>query len=433
MYAISKEKVREHMKNSGIKTQKELAEKMNITKNQLSMVLSPKYSPIKSNASLLCETLGVPFDEITEVEQMQLELDDESTFDRFVEVRDVKPVKTFNGIELFAGAGGLALGLEQAGFETLGAVEIDKYACKTLRKNRPNWNVLEGDIVEIAEQGIKNFIDTSKEVDFVSGGYPCQAFSYAGQKKGLKDTRGTLFHPFAKIIEDLQPKMFLAENVRGLVNHDGGKTLETMLNAFSEIGYKVDWEVLRALDYDVAQKRERIVIVGIRKDLAEEYDVTYQFPKPFGYELTLKEILKDVPESEGAKYPESKRKVLEKVPAGGYWRDLPEDIAKDYMGKSYYSGGGRTGMARRLSWDEPSLTLTCSPAQKQTERCHPDETRPFNVREYARIQSFPDDWEFEGSMNNAYKQIGNAVPVNMAKAIGLSIINTLNQIEEKAK
>ena len=185
--------------------------------------------------------------------------------------------------------------------------------------------------------------------------------------------------------------MFLAENVRGLVNHDGGKTLETMLNAFSEIGYKVDWEVLRALDYNVAQKRERIVIVGIRKDLVEKYSVSYQFPKPYGYELKLKDILKDVPESEGAKYPESKRRVLEKVPAGGYWRDLPDEIAKDYMGKSYYSGGGRTGMARRLSWDEPSLTLTCSPAQKQTERCHPDETRPFTVREYARIQSFPDD------------------------------------------
>ncbi len=170
--------------------------------------------------------------------------------------------------------------------------------------------------------------------------------------------------------------------------------------------------------------------MGIREDLAEKYNIFYQFPKPYGYELTLGDILKDVPESEGAKYPESKRKVLEKVPAGGYWRDLPDDIAKEYMGKSYYSGGGRTGMARRLSWDEPSLTLTCSPAQKQTERCHPEETRPFTVREYARIQSFPDDWKFEGSMNNVYKQIGNAVPVNMAKALGLSVIHTLNQIEK---
>ncbi|MDD2481614.1 MAG: DNA cytosine methyltransferase, partial [Lutispora sp.] len=131
--------------------------------------------------------------------------------------------------------------------------------------------------------------------------------------------------------------------------------------------------------------------------------------------------------SSGEQYPEKKKKVLELVPPGGYWRDLPDDIAKDYMGKSYYSGGGRTGMARRISWDEPCLTLTCSPAQKQTERCHPDEVRPFTIREYARIQSFPDDWEFYGSNSQQYKQIGNAVPVEMAKAIGLSIISVLNK------
>lgn len=117
------------------------------------------------------------------------------------------------------------------------------------------------------------------------------------------------------------------------------------------------------------------------------------------------------------------------VPPGGYWRDLPEDVAKDYMGKSYYSSGGRTGMARRISWEEPCLTLTCSPAQKQTERCHPEETRPFTIREYARIQSFPDKWEFYGSITKQYQQIGNAVPVELAKAIGLSLVNILNNIE----
>ena len=118
------------------------------------------------------------------------------------------------------------------------------------------------------------------------------------------------------------------------------------------------------------------------------------------------------------------------VPPGGYWRDLPDDVAREYMGKSYFSGGGRTGMARRISWDEPCLTLTCSPAQKQTERCHPDETRPFTVREYARIQSFPDEWQFSGAISQQYKQIGNAVPVEMAKAIGLSIVDILNKVEE---
>ncbi|MDH5796361.1 MAG: DNA cytosine methyltransferase [Anaplasmataceae bacterium] len=116
------------------------------------------------------------------------------------------------------------------------------------------------------------------------------------------------------------------------------------------------------------------------------------------------------------------------MPAGGYWKDLPINLQKEYMQKSYYLSGGKTGIARRISWNEPSLTLTCSPSQKQTERCHPDETRPFTIREYARIQTFPDDWEFYGSISSQYKQIGNAVPVNLSTAIGGSLKNTLNKL-----
>ena len=142
----------------------------------------------------------------------------------------------------------------------------------------------------------------------------------------------------------------------------------------------------------------------------------------------------DVPESIGQKYPKRKAEILSKVPQGGDWRDLPEDLQKEYMKGSFYLGGGKTGMARRLSLNEPSLTLTCAPAQKQTERCHPLETRPLTVREYARIQTFPDSWVFSGSESSQYKQIGNAVPVNLAKAIGHSLIQLLNDIstiEEK--
>jgi len=134
-----------------------------------------------------------------------------------------------------------------------------------------------------------------------------------------------------------------------------------------------------------------------------------------------------VPPSEGSLYPKSKKDVLDLVPPKGYWRDLPLDIQKSFMGQSFYLGGGKTGMARRIGWDEPCLTLTCSPAQKQTERCHPEETRPFTVREYARIQTFPDDWKFVGSIAQQYKQIGNAVPVNLGKEVGYSIIKFLNQ------
>ena len=432
------------MNKNGIDTQKELAEQIGISKNQLSMLLSVNFNPIKSNVLKLCEVLDVNIEEILEPEQLEFsfevigtvgkEKEDDEIYvhdyqgQDFVEVRGIKALKNYSCVELFAGAGGLALGLEDAGFNSKGLVELDKYACQTLRKNRPNWNVIEKDIIQVVDEGIRNYVDIPVgELDLLSGGYPCQAFSYAGKKMGLSDARGTMFYYYSQALQQLMPKMFLAENVRGLVNHEGGKTLSLMLKVFSDIGYTVKWHVLRALDYDVAQKRERIAIVGIRNDLVEKYNLSYSFPKPYGYELTLRDVLKDVPESDGDKYPESKRKVLELVPPGGYWRDLPEDIAKAFMGKSYYSGGGRTGMARRMSWDEPSLTLTCSPAQKQTERCHPDETRPFTVREYARIQRFPDTWQFDCSTPNAYKQIGNAVPVNLAKAVGLSIINVLNQ------
>ena len=117
---------------------------------------------------------------------------------------------------------------------------------------------------------------------------------------------------------------------------------------------------------------------------------------------------------------------MKQVPQGGCWKDLPLEIQKEYMGKSFHLSGGKTGMARRLAWDEPSLTLTCAPAQKQTERCHPEETRPLNIREYARIQTFPDDWEFKGSISSQYKQIGNAVPVNLGYHIGRCLIAMLD-------
>jgi len=342
---------------------------------------------------------------------------------------NAKPLRPYKLIELFAGTGGLAIGMEKAGFESVLLNEIDKHACNTLRKNRPDWNVVEGDISKI------DFSEYHNEVDIVSGGFPCQAFSYAGNKLGFEDARGTLFFEFARTVKETNPKVILCENVRGLLKHDEGKTLEAIKSVIDELGYElVDPRVLRAMFYQVPQKRERLLLVGIRKDLASK--VEFKWPSPYKRIMNLKDALKkgelfncDVPESEGQKYPEKKKKVLSLIPQGGYWRDLPERLQKEYMMKSYYLGGGKTGMARRLSWDEPSLTLTCSPAQKQTERCHPEETRPLTVREYARIQTFPDDWVFSGPITSQYKQIGNAVPVNLAHAVGRSLVRLLNDIE----
>jgi len=349
----------------------------------------------------------------------QLSIDYEDTIDN-----SVIPIQQFKVLELFAGAGGLAVGLEKAGIKCVALNEIDKWACQTLRENRPNWNVLEGDIKSF------DFTRYNNNVDIVTGGFPCQAFSYAGKKLGLKDARGTLFYEFARVVKEVNPLICIGENVKGLLSHEKGKTIEGMISILDEIGYNVvPVQVLKAINYKVPQKRERVILVGVRKDL----DLKYKYPTPHNKIYNLIDALKkgelydsSVPKSGGAKYPKYKKEVLDLVPQKGYWRNLPLDIQKEYMGKSFYLSGGKTGIARRIGWDEPSLTLTCSPAQKQTERCHPEETRPFTVREYARIQTFPDDWKFAGSVSQQYKQIGNAVPCNLGQEIGYSIIKFLN-------
>ncbi len=346
---------------------------------------------------------------------------------------EVVPKRNFTSIELFAGAGGLALGFEKAGFHHVMLNELNREACETLRSNRPNWNVLEADIHNV------DFSKWHNQIDLLTGGFPCQAFSYAGNKGGFEDTRGTLFFEVARAVKEINPKVFVCENVKGLVSHDKGRTLTIIRNVIADLGYTlVEPRVLEAIRYQVPQKRERIVLVAIRNDIAPK--VTFHWPAPYYRLMTLNDAFKkgelyptDVPKSIGAKYPEKKERVLRLVPQGGDWRNLPDDIAKKYMGGSYLLGGGKTGMARRLAMDEPSLTLTCSPAQKQTERCHPIETRPLTVREYARIQTFPDDWNFMGSMSAQYKQIGNAVPVNLAWALARSVMRLFNDIESEER
>lgn len=343
----------------------------------------------------------------------------------------VTPNREFSSIELFAGGGGLALGMHKAGFKHLMLNEFDKDACATLSTNMPQWNVVQGDVHDI------DFSPYYGEVDFLSGGFPCQAFSYAGKRLGFEETRGTLFFELARAVKEIQPKVFMAENVKGLLEHDNGRTIKTIKSVIEEIGYTlIEPRVLRAIMYNVPQKRERLFLIAIRNDIAPY--VSFQWPSVCGDFRTLRDVFfagslynTDVPISEGQKYPKSKEEVMRLVPEGGDWRNLPENVAEAYMKGSYRLGGGKTGMARRLAMDEASLTLTCAPAQKQTERCHPIETRPLTIREYARIQTFPDNWDFCGSLSAKYKQIGNAVPVNLAWAIGRSLIRLFNEIDTK--
>ena len=344
-----------------------------------------------------------------------------------IELKEKTKEEQFKSIELFAGAGGLALGIEHAGFNTIGLIEFNKDAADTLKCNRPNWKVVYDDIANISCLDLEEYFSVKKgELDLLSGGAPCQSFSYAGKRLGLEDARGTLFYHYAIFLDKLQPKMFLFENVRGLLTHDKGQTYKTILEIFEKEGYTIQKRILNAWDYGVAQKRERLITIGIRNDLVNT--IRFEFPVPHKYKPVLKDILLDCPKSAGTLYSEYKRKIFELVPPGGYWRDIPEDIAKEYMKSCWFMEGGRTGILRRLSLDEPSLTVLTSPSQKQTDRCHPLEPRPFTVRENARCQSFPDDWQFCGSVGQQYKQVGNAVPVNLAYEIGTKIKEGLENL-----
>ena len=366
--------------------------------------------------------------DLLQFEQMGFDLGDmpkEAVEPRFEADHEVVPKQKYTVMELFAGAGGLALGLEKAGLQCAALSEINKDACNTLRTNRPHWNVLEGDVRQL------DFAPYAGKIDVLTGGFPCQAFSFAGKQLGFEDARGTLFYEFARAVKETQPLICVGENVRGLLAHDNGKTLQGMVDVLDELGYDVvPPRVLKAIHYAVPQKRERLIIVGLRRSAG----LKFHWPEAADRIYTLKDALKagdlfdtDVPKSAGQSYPPAKKAIMDLIPPGGYWRDLPVELQKAYMKGSFHLGGGKTGMARRISWDEPSLTLTCAPAQKQTERCHPAETRPFTVREYARIQTFPDAWQFAGSATAQYAQIGNAVPVNLGYALGIELVRSLNE------
>jgi len=316
-------------------------------------------------------------------------------------------------IEVCSGCGGLSSGFIRAGFKPILLNEIIKSFCETLRVNHPGVLIQNSSMTELDLTSYKG------KVDVLQGGVPCQAFSQAGERRGLEDPRGKLIVHFNKLILDCEPKVFVVENVKGLTTHNKGETLKSILEMFTNNGlYKVQVKLLNAKDYDVPQKRERIFIVGVRRDIVKEFS----YPMKSATPVLLKDVLMNVPASPGMSYSQKKIDVMVQVPQGGCWINLPEDVQKSYMGeKGLAAGGGKRGIARRLAMNEQCLTLTTSPCQKQTERCHPIETRPLTVREYARIQTFPDSYVFTGSVGNQYKQIGNAVPVNLAYAMAKQI------------
>lgn len=322
----------------------------------------------------------------------------------------------FTFIEVCAGTGGLSSGLIEAGLYPLLLNDNNKDCCETLKKNHIGVNVICSSMDQL---DLTSYIGN---VDLLTGGVPCQSYSQAGLRKGLDDPRGTLIYSFAKIINTINPKIFMIENVKGIITHDNGKTIEKILKIINEKNlYNVEYKILNSVDYNVPQKRERVFIIGLLK----ESKLKFNYPPKSDKINLLKNVLNDVPISIGAKYNQNKIDLFKLIPQGGCWINLPKDKQQTYLGKSFFSGGGKRGILYRLSMEKPSLTLLCTPTQKQTERCHPLEERPLNIREYARIQTFNDNYIFCGSMASQYKQIGNAVPVYLAKQMGNSIVDAL--------
>lgn len=325
--------------------------------------------------------------------------------------------KMYTFIEVCAGGGGLSAGLIKAGFTPVLLNDNNSDCCKTLKHNHPEANVVCGSMDKIDYSSYVN------KVDLLTGGVPCQSFSQAGLRKGLDDPRGDLMLKFIEILNLIKPKLFMIENVKGLLTHDDGKTIERIIEMLNKNeAYDITFKCLDASKYDVPQKRERVFIVGVLKTIITK---KFEFPSESSTKKVLKDVLYDVPVSNGAKYNEEKIKLFKMIPQGGCWINLPENLQKDYLGNSYNSGGGKRGILYRLSMEKPSLTLLCTPSQKQTERCHPLEERPLTIREYARIQTFDDSYEFIGSLSSQYKQIGNAVPVELAKYMGGALLKLL--------
>lgn len=348
-------------------------------------------------------------------------------------------------ISLFSGAMGLDIGLMSVGLNVKVGQDFDSACIATMRAN--GHNVLSGDIRNINPQDLLDISCLNQgEPLLVCGGPPCQPFSTAGKRLGINDPRGSLFMDFIRMIDYIKPRFFIMENVKGIMSaplisepisdqdtkistqkEKGGSVLDVVLDEFSKLGYKTIYGILDAVNYGVPQFRERFVLIGSRdhEDIFLPMPTHFQRHQALEYQWqTLKTAIEDLENTTGecARFSNDRLEFLKIVPEGGNWRDLPVDLIPIAMGGAYESGGGKVGFFRRLSYIQPCPTLVTSPVQKASMLCHPKKDRPLSIREYARIQQFPDDWVFTGTMAAKYRQIGNAVPIGLAMALGKSII-----------
>lgn len=321
-------------------------------------------------------------------------------------------------ISLFSGCGGLDLGFEKAGFEIPIANEFDKTIWETFKVNHPYTHLIKEDIRNIKET------DFSDKIDGIIGGPPCQSWSEAGALRGINDERGQLFFDYIRILRNKRPKFFLAENVSGMLANRHSKAVQNIISMFEECGYKVSATLVNAKDYGVAQERKRVFYIGFRKDLGINFMFPHGSTENDENKITLRDIIWDLQETA--------------VPAGNKNQHNPKAINNN----EYFTGAySAIFMSRNRvkAWDEQAFTVQASGRQCQLHPQAPkmvkfgkddyrflkgkeDLYRRLTIREIARVQGFPDSFEFiYSNTNNAYKMIGNAVPINLAYEIACAI------------
>lgn len=351
----------------------------------------------------------------------------------------------YKAISLFSGAMGLDIGVEKAGIDIKLCIEMNKNAVSTIRNNT-NIPVIDRDINTIPTiEMLQTAGLQANEVFMVVGGPPCQAFSTAGARRGLDDFRGNVIIQYLRVITDIRPKYFILENVRGLLSAKlnkvpeeyseyenikdvKGSVMQFLTQEFKKMGYTISYALFNAANYGVPQIRERMIIFG------SSTGHRIPLPQPTHSEsgnfntmrwVTFGDVASDLVNAKESEYLPLRGKAeqyMKYIGEGQYWTSLPKEIAKDAMGGAYDLPGGRTGFYRRLTYKRPSPTLVTSPTMPATLLCHPTELRPLSIKEYARIQQFPDDWFFDGDISDIYKQIGNAVPVGLGYMAASQII-----------
>jgi len=356
----------------------------------------------------------------------------------------VNGTSKYNVVSLFSGAMGLDIGLEKAGLHTAVCVEMNKLACETIRENT-SIPVIENDITEVTtEEILKTAKLKKKDVFMVVGGPPCQAFSTAGKRLSLQDFRGNVIVNYLRVVEEIAPPYFILENVRGILSTPlnavppeyeneynnivemPGSVVYFLWSEFKKLGYEISFGLFNSANYGVPQIRERVVIFGSKKGRIPLPNPTHS---ESGIEtgkkwVTIAEAFKGLEKQEQFfEIPQRIKKFLIHIKEGENWTDLPMDIKKEAMGKSYELSGGKTGFFRRLSFDRPSPTLLTSPIMNATLLAHPTEMRSLSVHEYARIQQFPDSWKLQGKLTDLFKQIGNAVPTGLGYIAGKTILD----------